>query len=383
MNKRPWELSSAMLQAIQVDDVEAAAQILNTGFDVDTTVMHNKSAVNLCIERNAMKIAKLLIQKGCSLSSKVALGDSPLHLAVHTSDYALTKLLLENRADITSIDGLGQIPLHIACKRNSLDIVKLLLEKSTKSSLSKRDVDGATPLLVACRHSCPEIVKLLLSKGSIVCTRDRLGNGEILSATYNIAEYATRIIPMLLDAGALINQSNARGETALLMAITELSIHIQCQKHSYTDLCMLLINSGSDVNAVNYLGQTPLHLAVSSNNELLVRKLLVSGSNINCRDNLHFVPLFYACRNGNQRIVQLLVSCGAKLQAHNWEDCMTMFRNEETILLLSYLMYKSKQCHTLENLCSILIRKSLKNVEKDICQLPLPPSLIQHIQLKD
>ncbi|XP_035232986.1 ankyrin repeat and SOCS box protein 14-like [Stegodyphus dumicola] len=154
------------------------------------------------------------------------------------------------------------------------------------------------------------------------------------------------------------------------------------EKYSYADLFTLFIERGCDVNATR-LGSTVLHLAVIEKQEILVRKLLISGAEIDRRDEYGFTPLFYACRRGSQRFVDLLIIAGAKLCTQNWRNNLIISGNEESIKMLIYINDKSKQCHTLENLCYISIRKRLQNVERDAFQLGLPPLLIRRLQLKD
>ncbi|XP_035209947.1 putative ankyrin repeat protein RF_0381 [Stegodyphus dumicola] len=131
-----------------------------------------------------------------------ALGNTLLHLGAKISDYELVTLLLNRGADVTSMDTCGRTALHIACEKGSLEIMKLLAEKSPAYILDLPSDFGHTPLNEACRCNSPEVVQLLLSHGSSVDINDVQRYGPLLNAVSNVAEYATPIASLLLDAGS-------------------------------------------------------------------------------------------------------------------------------------------------------------------------------------
>ncbi|KFM69880.1 Serine/threonine-protein phosphatase 6 regulatory ankyrin repeat subunit B, partial [Stegodyphus mimosarum] len=180
-------------------------------------------------------------------------------------------------------------------------MIKLLTEESPAYVLEKTDDEKKTVLDVACSHSCPEVVEYLLSQGSSVHVNNFRG-GPVLSAVMNIPDYAVPIASMVLDAGANINLCDYMGRTALMFVIRLSALKViksGSQKYSYSDLFMLLIERGCDVNASYDFGKTALHLAVLAKQEILVRKLLISGADIDRRDAYGLTPLFYACESGS------------------------------------------------------------------------------------
>ncbi|XP_035228925.1 putative ankyrin repeat protein RF_0381 [Stegodyphus dumicola] len=311
-----------------------------------------------------------------------------LRLAAELSCYELIKLLLKVGADVICTDEDGQTALHIACSKRSLEIVKILTENSPTHILEMTDGYRNTPLDIACGKSSPEIVQYLLSQGCNVLVNDDRSFGPVLSAMFNAVDDAVPIVNLLLDAGANINHRDEYGRTALMNAVELCAVRnpadlAKCTKYSYVDLSMLLIERGTDVNVADNFHQTALHLAIRSKQEILVRKLLICKCDINKHDNDGFTPLFYACESGSRALVDLLINCGANLRAQNWEAALDSFLNEEAIQLASYVIYKSNQCLTLENFCSVILRNKLRNVDKDVFQLGLPSVLVERIQLKD
>ncbi|XP_035216236.1 protein VAPYRIN-like isoform X2 [Stegodyphus dumicola] len=272
------------------------------------------------------------------------------------------------------------------------EIIKMLIENSPAYVLHMRCKFRCAPLEYACRKNSSEVVQYLLSKGSSAVVEESHQDSPLLNALFNVAEYATPIATLLLDAGANINYTNSDRTTALMIALNVSASERRragnattSQTYSFTDLCMLLIERGCDVNAVAKSSETALDIAIETKQEILIRKLLISRSDIDRRDMHGLTPLHYACLYGNKRLVDLLIISGARLRVQDWEtniECLGLL-NKKNIHLLRYAAYESKQCLTLQNLCNITIRKNLRNVEEDANQLGLPPLLIKHVQLKD
>lgn len=65
----------------------------------------------------------------------------------------------------------------------------------------------------------------------------------------------------------------------------------------------LLLKHGSDINATNHDGWTPLHFAAEYGNWIKLRKF-VHGKSWNGKINLNYIP-------GRQRAVQILIDNGA------------------------------------------------------------------------
>ncbi|XP_035211204.1 serine/threonine-protein phosphatase 6 regulatory ankyrin repeat subunit C-like [Stegodyphus dumicola] len=293
----------------------------------------------------------------------------------------LAELLLEKGADLASRDTFERTALHIACEGKSLEMIKLLAERSMPYIFDIRDAKGHIPLDIACLYHCPEAVRILLAQGKSVFGK---GDRQVLISTLNNSKaykYAIPMISLLLDAGANIDAADESGRTPMVTALRRELVgaanSTADQNHLYTDISMLLIDRGCDVNIPWLMGETALHIAAQINHETLVRKLLISGSHIDRRDGFG-PPLYYACKNGKQTIVHLLRICGANLWAEDWEHHFEFWRwreelNEKNHQLLNYVFSESKKCLTLQNLCNAAIR----NIGKYSTELGLPSLLVK------
>ncbi|KAH6876377.1 hypothetical protein B0T10DRAFT_552525 [Thelonectria olida] len=86
-----------------------------------------------------------------------------------------------------------------------------------------------------------------------------------------------------------------------------------------SDTCLSLIQNLTSFDAeVNFLGQTPLHLAVKQ--PTLIRALLDSGHNVDVQDKNGFTPLMYAASLGLRESATILIERGADLFAKDRVD---------------------------------------------------------------
>jgi len=73
-----------------------------------------------------------------------------------------------------------------------------------------------------------------------------------------------------------------------------------------------LLALGSDINAKNELGNTPLHLACLIGSSVVARVLINRDAKINVKNNEGFVPLELAIKKGCKEIVDALLKAGAR-----------------------------------------------------------------------
>ena len=98
-----------------------------------------------------------------------------------------------------------------------------------------------------------------------------------------------------IAAGINPNQAYAQGRTALTLAI-----HQQSEKA----IPVLLQTRQIDVNAPNKAGESPLMLAIITEQDDLARQLIARGAAVNKHG---WTPLHYAATKGNIGIMQLLL----------------------------------------------------------------------------
>uniref|UniRef100_A0ABD2WSC3 Uncharacterized protein n=1 Tax=Trichogramma kaykai TaxID=54128 RepID=A0ABD2WSC3_9HYME len=196
-------------------------------------------------------------------------GYTPLHFALVWGHRQVAELLLRRGADPNMTDKDGSSPLHISCMRNKdYNIVTVLFEVSDEKHLrvqvNAQDNLGRTPLHLALYWGQKKVVELLLKNG------------------------------------ADPNMPDEEGLTAL---------HVICQNYFYYnyDLAKLFFSVNDEiqqtvqVDARDYLGRTPLHLALSRNCRELSRLLLSRGADPNAINAEGLTPLRIVCKKLRDR----------------------------------------------------------------------------------
>ncbi|OAA49716.1 Ankyrin repeat-containing domain protein [Cordyceps fumosorosea ARSEF 2679] len=161
-------------------------------------------------------------------------------------------------------DGLGATWLHVATAASLVGVVNLLL-KQKGVRVDRQRTDGATPLLCAVQAEC------------------RGGRG---------------VTSALLQAGADVNLTTARGWSALCYACRDGNVALVEQ----------LLERGSDTTTVTDTGETLLYLACEGGQSRIVRALLAREADpVLDAGGTGRTALHLACSTGKGGIVDLLL----------------------------------------------------------------------------
>jgi ankyrin repeat protein len=203
---------------------------------------------------------KDFLDAGGNVNLQDELGMTPLHHAVNSdwkeSHLGLIKLLIERGANVNAIDDTHHTPLHMA---SNATVAGLLIDARADVN-AKTQRTGETPLYAAARNAAQgasksydvylSLTKLLIAKG----------------ADPNVK----------LKSGSMIEDNEPHrakaGETALHAVARSYS-----EKHA-SEICELLVGSGSNVNELNVKGQTPLDEALANDRNQTAQTLRKLGA---------------------------------------------------------------------------------------------------------
>lgn len=110
-----------------------------------------------------------------------------------------------------------------------------------------------------------------------------------------------RLVKALIDRGIDLTVRNIHGDTAL---------HVAAAKIDNIEIAEMLLEAGSDVNAIGNGGATPLHHAVNTADREMVKLLMFWDVDSMVRDENGMLAIDLARENGRMDIMQLLLDFG-------------------------------------------------------------------------
>jgi len=114
-----------------------------------------------------------------------------------------------------------------------------------------------------------------------------------------------RVKQLLAKDEILLNTRDAFNSTPL---------HWACMR-DHEDICMLLINMGADVNALELHDGGVLHWAAHSDNRRVVEALILKGAVVDKKNRYGRTPLHVTARRGCTEVAKVLIENGADVNA--------------------------------------------------------------------
>ena len=105
----------------------------------------------------------------------------------------------------------------------------------------------------------------------------------------------------MIKQGVELNWQDCANNTALHKAA----------QHGYEEIVQILLDAGAIADESNDLGCTPLHYAALSGYNNMIKTIVAKGVNINAPDWASNTPLHLAAVTGNEEAVTILLEAGA------------------------------------------------------------------------
>lgn len=184
--------------------------------------------------------------------------------------------------------------------------------------------DTALHRAAACGNT--GVLKLLLSNGAEITAKDRAGNTALHLASFFRTDiiYLDRVIAMEQQTWSRMEPNARTSETSL-------------------NVIRLLLDHGANVDAVNFQGETALHLSIKTSQKPLTQLLLAGNADVilKCR-NLK-APLTLAIIKGDDEMTQILLEhdLQRQVQCGIFDEAMRIAASEGQLSLLKMLLAKS------------------------------------------
>jgi len=256
--------------------------IIRTLLKANAMIQHedNKGRTALFEAADNEEVLSILLEAGAVASHESKDGSTALFVACQMVCIPSVKLLLKAGLVFSHFDEDGNSPLIDACSswddEDNPDFILMLLEAGAAAVVNHENAKGETALTEACTMDKPEVVKLLLQFGAVVnhvtappqpTISWKAGSESSLTLAVGSLfhdfghEDQASLLRILLQAGALVNHANSKGETALSQAAT----------FALTTCAELLLEAGADANHIQNGGWSVLDLALDNGDEEMIQ----------------------------------------------------------------------------------------------------------------
>lgn len=387
--------TQAMLSSCEHGNIPRCQQLIASGIAANAiSHVDGRQPMHAACKGGSLELIKLLLAQGAKLDCRDAAGNTPLHAlceaghlhllqqlapteeqlklgnasgqsllhaACRSGKLELVQHLIDKGLDDKLLDKNGLTCLMLACGSGSIDCAKLLLERGAE--LDAAQVNGQSALFFAAEHAHPAITRYLLDLGADPTLIDAEGRNCLMltlspKKINERKEDAFTTTALLIEYGADATHCDKEGKSCLqyaqeseLKRCTELMEH--CQKGGSlstlysqekldsllhyiirtdnTELAMLLLRNGAQVNSVKDMAQTPLlHSAIDGGKMNHFLMLIELGADIHQCDKHGTSTVMAAVNYGRMEMLQYLIEAGVDPNHQTYNETALMIAASAT-----------------------------------------------------
>ncbi len=214
------EVSLALFSAVDGNCTALATELLDGGASVDARDRFGARPLSHAARSGHLEMLELLLARGAPINARNLAGATALYFAAERGHVAVAQRLVERGADLKLTGRSGISPVAAAAYAGSDAIVELLLAHGADERGA--DETGKPPIVYAAARAKLDIVKRLLARNIDVNARYANDLTLLMWAAgpdEKVPEAdALNMVSYLLEVGAHVDDRDARGRTALMIA---------------------------------------------------------------------------------------------------------------------------------------------------------------------
>jgi ankyrin repeat protein len=254
--------SNVLHLAAKKGDPQVVEMLIHAGHDVNMKNWGGNTALLVASRFGCKAAVNLLLDAGSKMDDCNRLGHTALHYACFKGSYSIVRSLLSRGACADARTHLGINPIMLACEQNHCEIVNWL---ANKCDLNKQEkLYGAPVLHWAVSSGCVPCVQQVINEGAYVYALDKSGRSAIIQA---IQSDKCKILELLL------NYYNEDDFICSKCNYVVLHVAAFLGRLSCVEVLCTSLKTKHLVNAVDYFGETPLDMAIKTNQTDVVRYL--------------------------------------------------------------------------------------------------------------
>ncbi|RXM27791.1 Serine/threonine-protein phosphatase 6 regulatory ankyrin repeat subunit B [Acipenser ruthenus] len=271
---------------------DCCRKLLSSGFEIDTPDSFGRTCLHAAAAGGNVDCVKLLLSSGADFNKKDKCGRTPLHYSAASRHFQCIETLVSTGTSVNAADDWGRCALHYAAA-SDLDRKRRGILGETHGAVEENE--GSQEEREKEASLCLEF---LLQNEANPSIRDKQG----YSAVHYAAAYGHRhCLELLLD------RAHSSPEDSGSPGGVRSPLHLAAY-HGHAQALDVLLQSVSDLDAVDEGGRTPLSLAALRGHAECVEALLSQGASVNVTEKSRGrTPVHLAAMNGHTLCLQLLI----------------------------------------------------------------------------
>jgi ankyrin repeat protein len=244
------------------------------------------------------KVKSLLMEDPLLINREDRNGRTPLFFAVLSGNTDMAEFLITQGALVRVGDHNLRAPIHMAGFMDDIEMAGLLLKNG--AVVDTRAIGAATPLIHSSLTDRVKFSRFLIEQGADLNVQCNSLTTPLYFASLN---NNIDFLNYLLELGADLDTPDFLGRTPLSIAVRD----------GFSVISEALIKRGADRRVTDpFLDRSLLHLAAIQGRLNTAGQLVRAGLEVNAKDGKGFTPLDYARSYGHAALAEFLLKEGGR-----------------------------------------------------------------------